>query len=151
MRARARAVNQKVRIHSIAFKGPTDGSGPKVVKLFTNRVSFGFGDADAMPCAEQLALTDAQLAEGATIPLKLTKVVGVGTVLQQAGRRAGRQAACARVRASGVRGGEMPPARADACRVPRASLPRARRLLLCPAAVQQRDHPVHPGGEQPGG
>jgi hypothetical protein len=62
-----------VRIHNIAFKGPKDGSGPKQVKLFINRHSFGFSDADSMPCAQQLDLTDKEL-DGEPIPLKLTKV-----------------------------------------------------------------------------
>lgn len=75
MRPCCPAVNQKVRIHNIAFKGPKDGSGPKQVKLFINRHSFGFSDADSMPCAQQLDLTDAQL-DGEPIPLKLTKVHG---------------------------------------------------------------------------
>lgn len=69
----AYAVNTKVRIHSITIKGPSDGSGPKLVKLYTNRISLGFSDADSVPCAEQLDLTPKQL-EGHPIPLKLTKV-----------------------------------------------------------------------------
>lgn len=69
-------VNQKVRIHNIGIKGPKeDGTGPKQVKLFINRHSFGFSDADSVPCAQQLDLTAKDL-DGEPIPLKLTKVRG---------------------------------------------------------------------------
>ena len=67
------AVNQKVRIHNIAFRGPKDGSGPKQIKLFINRHSFGFSDVDSVPCAQQLELTAKDL-DGEPIALKLTKV-----------------------------------------------------------------------------
>jgi hypothetical protein len=69
-------VNQKVRIHNIGIKGPKeDGTGPKQVKLFINRHSFGFSDADSVPCAQQLDLTAKEL-DGEPITLKLTKVRG---------------------------------------------------------------------------
>lgn len=69
-------VNQKVRIHNIGIKGPKeDGTGPKQVKLFINRHSFGFSDADSVPCAQQLDLTAKDL-DGEPVPLKLTKVSG---------------------------------------------------------------------------
>lgn len=63
---------QKVRIHSITIKGPSD-TGPKVVKLYTNRMSLGFSDADSVPVAQQLELTEKELA-GEPVTLKLTKV-----------------------------------------------------------------------------
>ncbi|KAF6266776.1 galactose-binding domain-like protein [Scenedesmus sp. NREL 46B-D3] len=63
--------NQKVRVHSITIKGPEE-DGPKVVKLYTNRMSLGFSDADSMPCAQQLDLSPKELA-GEPISLKLTK------------------------------------------------------------------------------
>ncbi|KAF8072868.1 PITH domain-containing protein [Scenedesmus sp. PABB004] len=63
--------NQKVRIHSITITGPKD-QGPRVVKLFTNRMSLGFSDADAVLCAQQLELTSKELG-GEPVTLKLTK------------------------------------------------------------------------------
>eukprot|EP00775_Hariotina_reticulata_P010262 gene10262-10421_t len=63
--------NQKVRIHSIVIKGPEE-EGPKLVKLYTNRMSLGFSDADSVPCAQQLDLTSKELA-GEAVVLKLTK------------------------------------------------------------------------------
>lgn len=60
-------------MHNIGIKGPKDGFGPKQVKLFINRHSFGFSDADSVPCAQQLDLTDKDL-DGEPIALKLTKV-----------------------------------------------------------------------------
>lgn len=81
-------VNQKVRIHNIGIKGPKeDGTGPKQVKLFINRHSFGFSDADSVPCAQELDLTAKDL-DGEPIPLKLTKVRG-----QEALRAAARETA----------------------------------------------------------
>lgn len=62
-----------MRIHNIAIRGPSDGSGPKQVKLFINRHSFGFSDVDSVPCAQQLELSTKDL-EGEPIALKLTKV-----------------------------------------------------------------------------
>eukprot|EP00879_Flechtneria_rotunda_P002164 GHRR01002350.1.p1 GENE.GHRR01002350.1~~GHRR01002350.1.p1 ORF type:complete len:168 (+),score=49.19 GHRR01002350.1:184-687(+) len=63
--------NQKVRIQSITVKGPED-NGPKVVKLYTNRMSLGFSDADSVPVAQQLELTTKELS-GEPVTLKLTK------------------------------------------------------------------------------
>lgn len=71
--------NQKVRVHNIGIKGPKDGFGPKQVKLFINRHSFGFSDADSVPCAQQLDLTDKDL-DGEPIALKLTKFNSVTTL-----------------------------------------------------------------------
>lgn len=64
--------SQKVRIHAITITGPED-NGPKVVKLYVNRHSMGFSDADAVPCAQQLELTPTELG-GEPVLLKLTKV-----------------------------------------------------------------------------
>lgn len=73
--------NQKVRIHSITITGPAE-DGPKVVKLYTNRMSLGFSDADSVPYAQQLELTTKDLA-GEPIPLKLTKVGSLGCLMQR--------------------------------------------------------------------
>jgi hypothetical protein len=42
------------------------------VKLYVNRASMGFSDADSVPCAEQFTLTPAQL-EGEPLTLKPVK------------------------------------------------------------------------------
>jgi hypothetical protein len=39
----------QVNIQSIVIKGPSDGTGPKRVKLFVNRMSMGFSDAGECP------------------------------------------------------------------------------------------------------
>ena len=35
------AFNQKSKINAIIINGPADGSGPKSIKLYANRPSFG--------------------------------------------------------------------------------------------------------------
>lgn len=39
----------QVKITGITIKGPDDGSGPRLVKLFTNRNTMGFSDTDSTP------------------------------------------------------------------------------------------------------
>eukprot|EP00877_Chromochloris_zofingiensis_P015076 jgi/Chrzof1/9822/Cz04g17120.t1 len=67
--------HQKVKIQSIAIKGPSD-SGPKVVKLYVNRTSLGFSDVDSVPCAQQLELSEKDL-EGEPVQLKFVKFQNV--------------------------------------------------------------------------
>lgn len=68
--------NQKVKITGIVVKGPSDGSAPKTVKLFTNRNSMGFSDTDSVPVTQEIVLTPSQVT-GEPIALKLVKFQGV--------------------------------------------------------------------------
>lgn len=70
---------QKCKISSICIKGPSDGTGPRRVKLFTNLTSCGFSDVESMPAAQEIDLTEAQLS-GETIPLKFVKFQNVNTL-----------------------------------------------------------------------
>lgn len=63
--------HEQVRLQSISITAPAD-QGPKLVKLYVNRASMGFSDADSVPCAEQFTLTPAQL-EGEPLTLKPVK------------------------------------------------------------------------------
>eukprot|EP00798_Chlamydomonas_sp_ICE-L_P004154 gene4154-14252_t len=57
----------KVKLHSMIIKGPDGGTGPKTVKLYVNKTSFGFSDVSSIPAAQEFTLTAAQL-EGEVIP-----------------------------------------------------------------------------------
>ena len=70
------AFNQKSKINAIVIKGPADGSGPKSIKLYANRPSFGFSDVGSVPPSQEIELTDAQLA-GEAVSLKFVKFQSV--------------------------------------------------------------------------
>jgi hypothetical protein len=53
--------NQKCKIASIIVKGPSDGTGPKKLKLLTNLTTCGFSDAESITPAQEFELTSAQL------------------------------------------------------------------------------------------
>ncbi|KAG1676058.1 hypothetical protein FOA52_014923 [Chlamydomonas sp. UWO 241] len=68
---------QKSKLSSLLITGPSDGTGPKRVKLYVNLPSFGFSDAEgSVPAAQEFDLTPAQLA-GEAIPLKFVKFQSV--------------------------------------------------------------------------
>eukprot|EP00243_Klebsormidium_subtile_P004922 TRINITY_DN19169_c0_g1_i1.p1 TRINITY_DN19169_c0_g1~~TRINITY_DN19169_c0_g1_i1.p1 ORF type:complete len:176 (+),score=30.46 TRINITY_DN19169_c0_g1_i1:275-802(+) len=67
---------QVVKLHSLGLKAPSD-SGPKKVKLFTNRTSLGFSEAtDGLVPQQEIVFTAEQL-DGTPIPLKYVKFQGV--------------------------------------------------------------------------
>lgn len=72
--------NQPVKLHSFSIRGPVDDSGPRHVKLYSNRPSMGFSDTDTVPCAQEFTLTTTQLSGDQPIPLKYVKFQNV-TVL----------------------------------------------------------------------
>lgn len=59
--------NQKCKVASLTITGPSDGSGPKRVRLFTSSNGLGFSDVESAPAAQEFELTAAQLA-GEPIP-----------------------------------------------------------------------------------
>lgn len=71
---------QRVKLSGVAFAAPSDGKGPKSVKLFINRPSVGFTDAESTPCAAELSLSPSDLSDGEagkTIALKPARFTGV--------------------------------------------------------------------------
>jgi hypothetical protein len=66
---------QAVKLASIVIKGPSD-SGPKSIKLYTNRPSMGFSDIGSVPVAQEFSVSPSQLS-GEPIPLKFVKFQGV--------------------------------------------------------------------------
>lgn len=68
------AFNQAVRIHSLRFRSPTDGRGPKTIRLFINRSStMDFDEAARLEPTQTLILTPTDLAENKPIPLRFVK------------------------------------------------------------------------------
>lgn len=64
---------QPVNLSGICLKGPDDGTAPKSVKIFTNKLSLGFEDAsDAVPI-ESVELTEEQAVGGQPIPVRFVK------------------------------------------------------------------------------
>jgi hypothetical protein len=58
-----------VKIQSILFQAPTDGHGPRIVKLFRNRPTIGFSEAEEEEGDHSLELSDTDL-EGVPKPLR---------------------------------------------------------------------------------
>ncbi|GFR46748.1 hypothetical protein Agub_g8373 [Astrephomene gubernaculifera] len=69
--------HQRVKLQGIVIKATDEAKAPKTVKLYTNRPHMGFSDVSSVPCAQQLDLSPAQVAQGATLPLKLVKFTNV--------------------------------------------------------------------------
>lgn len=61
--------NTPVKVHSILFQAPTDGHGPRTVKLFRNRPTIGFSEAEDEEGDHALELTDKDV-EGVAKPLR---------------------------------------------------------------------------------
>ena len=60
-----------MKLHSLLIKATgSTGKGPKLVKLFTNRPSLGFSEAQDDPPVQQFELEESSLEEGATLTLK---------------------------------------------------------------------------------
>ena len=72
------AFNTKVKLHSIIIDGPKDGSAPKDIKLFANKRSMSFDDAESANAEQSLELEPEML--GAKIELKFVKFQNVDSV-----------------------------------------------------------------------
>lgn len=61
--------NTAVKLQTIVIEGPSDGHGPKHVKLFCNRPTIGFSEAEDEAAQQEIMLTEAQLS-GEVVPLR---------------------------------------------------------------------------------
>eukprot|EP01121_Diplochlamys_sp_Union-15-3_P003499 TRINITY_DN1339_c0_g3_i1.p1 TRINITY_DN1339_c0_g3~~TRINITY_DN1339_c0_g3_i1.p1 ORF type:complete len:285 (+),score=54.59 TRINITY_DN1339_c0_g3_i1:40-894(+) len=61
---------RQLQIKTLKFVAPSDGSGPKKLKLFVNRLNLGFSQAEDEAAAQEFNLTPKDLEE-TTDPLKL--------------------------------------------------------------------------------
>jgi len=72
---------QAVKIHSIKFDAPDDGSGPKNVKLFVNKTMMGFTEAEDDSATQEIVLTPHHLQrDAAPIQLRLAKFQNVSSL-----------------------------------------------------------------------
>ena len=59
-----------VKISSIAVRAPAGASAPRRVRLFVNRPSLGFAEAEADPAAQEFELSAADVADGVPVTLR---------------------------------------------------------------------------------
>lgn len=95
--------NQLVRIRSILIKGSVAAQQPRLIKLFINRPTLGFSDAEDAKepeAAQIIELTPEQVAQGRRIPLRFVRFQNVNSLhvrrVARWGRRRVRGAGCGR-------------------------------------------------------
>ncbi|XP_002157934.1 thioredoxin-like protein 1 [Hydra vulgaris] len=70
--------NQAMKVHSLKIDAPTDGRGPKFVKLFVNQPSaIGFDQAESMEGVQHIDLTEEDITGEKLIPLRFVKFQNV--------------------------------------------------------------------------
>jgi len=73
--------NQAVRVRSIVIQSSDSASGPKDIKLFTNRPSIGFEDVEDDKEASQIfSLTKDDVKDGKKIPVKFVRFQSVNSL-----------------------------------------------------------------------
>lgn len=64
---------QAVRVSSIAVAAPPGSAAPRTLRLFVDRPSLGFAEAEADPPAQEVVLTPADVAAGTAVPLRAAR------------------------------------------------------------------------------
>lgn len=64
-----------VKVHSLVMQGPAGGHAPKQVKLFCNRATLGFSEAEEEAASQVLDLSEAEATSGDAIPLRCGPVL----------------------------------------------------------------------------
>ena len=72
--------NQTVRLAGLSLGGPLGAEQPRVLKLYVNRPALGFEDVADVEAAQEFALTDADLAPGAQLKLKVARFAAVNSL-----------------------------------------------------------------------
>mmetsp|Transcript_17635 Transcript_17635/g.49302 ORF Transcript_17635/g.49302 Transcript_17635/m.49302 type:complete len:170 (-) Transcript_17635:121-630(-) len=72
--------NQVVKLHSIVIRAPSDGTGPKRVRLFINRTALGFSEASDEAATQDIELSEEDISAGKPLPLKFVKFQSVRSV-----------------------------------------------------------------------
>jgi hypothetical protein len=65
---------EKVRLHSLGISGPDDGHAPARIKLFIDKQSMSFSDAESVQPRQELVLSSTGPAE---VPLEFVKFQNV--------------------------------------------------------------------------
>jgi hypothetical protein len=72
--------NQAVKLSSLVIRShETKGKAPRRVRLFINRPSLGFSEAESEPAPQEIDLTDKEL-EGTPVQLRFVKFQNVTTL-----------------------------------------------------------------------
>lgn len=101
------AFKSRVKLHSLQLDGPADGDrAPRAVKLFINRGTMDFSDAEGLPAEQALELEPEQL--GTRLELKFVKFQAVDklTLFVEANQGDAESSALAGVRLWGAPLGE---------------------------------------------
>jgi len=74
--------NQAVKVHSLKFRAPNDGSGPKTIKLFVNQPNeVDFDAGERMEGVQKIVLEESDIAEEKIIPLRFVKFQNVTNIV----------------------------------------------------------------------
>jgi len=74
--------NQAVKVHSIKLTAPSDGRGPKTIKIFVNQPnSVDFDQGERMEGVQQLILEESDLNGEKIIPLRFVKFQNVSSIV----------------------------------------------------------------------
>lgn len=71
------AMPSATKLSAIRITGPDDGSAPKTVKIFANRLNMSFDDAEDFPPTQTIELPSANAGQ---VPLQLTKFLSVSSL-----------------------------------------------------------------------
>lgn len=81
--------SQPIKLHTLIFRAPTDGHGPKTVKLFTNQPhTMDFDQAEAQRPVQQLELTPDDLSGDGVVGLNYVKYQNVQNLTVSTGLNA---------------------------------------------------------------
>jgi len=68
------------RLHSLKFRAPDDGHGPRSIKIFTNQNNLDFNNADDIPATQSLTLSPSDFAPDRISLLEPHKFARVDTL-----------------------------------------------------------------------
>ncbi|KAJ8656795.1 thioredoxin [Lichtheimia ornata] len=73
--------NQPVKIHSIKFKAKNVAQAPKTVKIYANRQTLGFDDADSIKETQTLELEPKDFEDDAVVNLRFVKFQNITSLV----------------------------------------------------------------------
>ena len=79
-RKQTKKLSPAVKLTSISIKAPDADTAPRRVRLFVNRPSIGFAEAESDPAAAEFELTAEAAAEGTPQVLKVAKFTSVNSI-----------------------------------------------------------------------
>ncbi|KAI8985342.1 PITH domain-containing protein [Pilobolus umbonatus] len=73
--------NQPVKLHSLKIKVPNHAQAPKTIKLYANRQTLGFDEADSIKETQIIHLEPKDFEEGAVISLRFVKFQNITNIM----------------------------------------------------------------------